>query len=183
MVERVRNHTRTDKKLGFAYYYCYHGRNHDETVPFLTWIIGQFCRASDYIPVILNDLFRSGCDPTIKDLLDCLEAVLTRFTAAYVVVDAIDESSPRENLLKVLSELGSNERFGKLRLATTSREYADIENAFKPRSVAMSMSNAGVMEDIRTFVTSQLQDPKYEPWGTALRKEVADILPPRARGM
>ncbi|KAK4150472.1 hypothetical protein C8A00DRAFT_36938 [Chaetomidium leptoderma] len=60
MVEQVRSMTKADKKQGLAYYYCYHGRNRDETVPFLTWILCRLCRASEYIPVILTDLFRSG---------------------------------------------------------------------------------------------------------------------------
>ncbi|KAK4234532.1 hypothetical protein C8A03DRAFT_18586 [Achaetomium macrosporum] len=183
MVEQIRARTRGDKSQGLAYYYCYHQRNTDETVPFLTWILSQLCRACNYIPATLNDIYDSGCEPTWRELLDCLQAVLARFSTVYVVVDAIDETSERGNLVKVLTELGSNDRFAKLQLAVTSREYQDIESAFKGRSASVSMSNEGVMEDIRRYVALALQSSKYHSWPQDLKKNVAAVLPMKARGM
>jgi hypothetical protein len=183
MVEQLRALTRRDKNQGVAYYYCYHQRNTDETVPFLTWILSQLCRASDYIPETLKEIHDSGCEPTWRELLDCLEAVLTRFTIAYVVLDAVDETSERRNLLKVLTELGSHKRFHKLHLAVTSREYADIVQEFRGRSVPVDMSNEGVMKDIRKYVSLALQESRYSDWPRDLRENVAGVLPVKAGGM
>ncbi|KAH6838594.1 hypothetical protein B0I37DRAFT_409139 [Chaetomium sp. MPI-CAGE-AT-0009] len=183
MIQQTRSRAKTDKDLGFAYYYCFHGRNKDEAVPFLTWIVCQLCREKDYIPVILNEMFHDGCEPSIPDLLDCLEAVLTQFKAAYVVIDAVDESSPRKSLLNVLSSLGSDARFAKIRLAVTSREYEDVERAFQSRAVSVSMNNKGVEDDIQKYVKSALQDPQYNGWGGALRNKVANMVPSMAQGM
>jgi hypothetical protein len=183
MVDQVRTRAKADTSQGFAFYYCYHGRNRDEAVPFLTWVICQLCRQSEFIPVILTELFRHGCEPTVEDLLDCLEAILTRFRHAYIVVDAIDESNPRKNIISVLSDLGSSKRFTKIRLAVTSREYQDIEHAFKPRSVAMSMSNTGVRDDIRKYIELTLQDHQYASWDRGLREAVASLVPEKADGM
>ncbi|KAK4032460.1 hypothetical protein C8A01DRAFT_20467 [Parachaetomium inaequale] len=183
IIEQVRARAKADNSQGFAFYYCYHGRNKDEAVPFLTWVICQLCRQSECIPVILTELFRHGCEPTVEELLDCLEAILTRFRQAYVVVDAVDESNPRKNMIGVLSDLGSNKRFAKIRLAVTSREYQDVEHAFKPRSVAMSMANTGVKDDIRRCVELTLQDPQYASWGRELRDVVAHLVPEKADGM
>jgi hypothetical protein len=183
MIQQVRARTKTDKSLGYAYYYCFHGRNRDESVPFLRWIICQLCRESDFIPVILNDLFDEGLEPSIPDLLDCLEAVLSRFQTAYIVLDAVDESSPRKDLLNILANLGSHPRFAKIRLAVTSREYQDVETVFKPRAVSVSMSNPGVEEDIKKYVASALRDHQYEGWGSKLRNTVAATVPAMAQGM
>lgn len=183
MIQKVRARAKTDTSIGHAYYYCFHGRNRDETVPFLRWIICQLCRESNFIPVILNDMFHEGLEPSIPELLDCLEAILTQFQTAYVVLDAVDESSPRKELLKILSQLGSHPRFAKIRLAVTSREYQDVEAVFKPRSVSVSMSNKGVEEDIKKYVKSALLDPQYEGWGSKLRNKVESTVPTMAQGM
>ncbi|KAK3302730.1 uncharacterized protein B0T15DRAFT_514743 [Chaetomium strumarium] len=187
MVEELRRRARHEKtqhgkKQGVAYYYCYHQRNTDETVPFLTWVLSQLCRASNYIPETLKEIHDSGCEPTWRELLDCLAAVLTKFDDAYIVVDAVDETSERANLLRVLAELGK--RFHNLHLAVTSREESDIVEAFHKRSVGVSMSNEGVSEDIRAYVASALQqDTRYRHWPAALRDSVAGKLPVKARGM
>lgn len=183
MIQQVRARAKTDKSIGYAYYYCFHGRNKDEAIPFLRWIICQFCREADFIPVILNELFHEGLEPSIPDLLDCLEAVLTQFRVAYIVLDAVDESSPRKDLLNILCNLGSHQRFAKIRLAVTSREYQDVEAAFGPRSVSVSMDNKGVQEDIKKYVASALREPQYEGWGRKLRDKVADTVPAMAQGM
>ncbi|KAK3295249.1 uncharacterized protein B0H64DRAFT_459150 [Chaetomium fimeti] len=183
MIQQVRARAKLDKAVGYAYYYCFHGRNKDEAVPFLTWIICQLCREKDFIPVTLNELFHDGCEPSIPDLLDCLEAVLTQFQAAYIVIDAIDESSPRKDLLSILCTLGGDPRFAKIRLAATSREYEDVERAFKSRATSVSMNNKGVEEDIQKFVHSALKDPQYDGWGRKLREKVAAMVPVRAQGM
>jgi hypothetical protein len=183
MIQQVKVLTKDDRKRGAAYYYCYHARNKDEAVPFLEWIISQFCRASENIPGILKTMHKSGCESNTKDLLDVLEAVLQSFTVAFVVVDAIDESMPRTELVRVLSVLASEPRFSKLRLAITSREYVDIEAAFKSRFISVSMSNRGVWDDIQNYVTSTLRNEHREGWDQALKTEVADRVYQKAGGM
>ncbi|KAK4248280.1 hypothetical protein C7999DRAFT_31337 [Corynascus novoguineensis] len=162
MFEQLRSVKGPNKKLGFAYYYCHHGRNRDEAVPLLGWI---------------------DCEPTVKDLLTCLKDVLTQFRHAYVVVDDVDESSPRKNILDVLSILASGAGFTNLSLAITSRELPDIEDAFKARAVAMSMANADIKEDIRRYVKAALRDSQFNSWGESVREMVANILPSKASGI
>lgn len=183
MFEQLRSVKGPDKKLGFAYYYCHHGRNRDEAVPFLGWIVSQLCRQSNQVPASLNTLYHQDCEPTVKDLLTCLKDILAQFRHAYVVVDAVDESSPRKNILDVLSTLASGAGYTNLSLAVTSRELPDIEDAFKTRAVAMSMANADIKEDIRRYVKAALQDSQFNSWGENVREMVADILPSKASGM
>jgi hypothetical protein len=189
MIKKVGSHVREhgkSQRLASAYYYCYHGRKadeKDEAVNLLRSVISQLCRTSKCIPVILNELFESCREPTVNDLLDCLEAVLTQFSTAYVVVDAVDESDPRPKLIGVLSKLVSEQRFAKIRLAATSRDYLEIRNAFAPRSTSISMANFKVTEDIRKYVTDRLKDEKCQRWPQDLRNKIILRVPDNAQGM
>src|SRR5207245_11314835 len=73
-------------------------------------------------------------------------------------LDAIDESMPRMDILKILRDLITDPRFPKIRVLATSREYPDIEESMKGISASISMMNPLLDEDIRLFV--QLQDRK-----------------------
>ena len=132
----------------------------------------------------LAEAYNSGCEPTVGELLGCLEAVVGRFAGGvYVVVDAVDESAPRAGLVKVLGMLATEGRFKGLRLAVTSREYQDIEAVLGPRGVGLSMANGGVGDDIRRFVVGRLEEEGFRAWGSELRGKVADVLPVKAKGM
>jgi hypothetical protein len=100
----------------------------------------------------------------------------------YLVVDAVDESRPRDKLLLLLEALVTDPRFCKIRLITTSRMYHDIESALIRLSSPISMSNEEVDKDIRTFVTSKL-DKKLIGVRAAHKSSVSDALVHKAKGM
>ena len=146
---RVTSNTR----LGHAYYYCHYSQKEDAGLPFLRWIVGQLCRQAEWAPQQLKRLQDSGYDPTTEEALEILEAVLGRFDTVYLVIDGVDESEPRTELLDILIQLATqHERFSKIRLLATSRMHHDIEHAFVDISAGISMSNKYVEEDIRTVV-------------------------------
>lgn len=117
-------------------------------------------------------------------LLDALEDLLINFDTAYVVIDAIDESCPRDHLLKVLYNLGCETRFENLQLLVSSREYPDIETTMTKFSQPMSMAHHFIEHDIRAYVRSTLQsNSKFKHWPGMLQKQVEEVLPSRAKGM
>ncbi|KAK3390350.1 vegetative incompatibility protein het-e-1 [Podospora didyma] len=158
-IEHVKTHCASSgPTLGYAYYYCHYSHGQDEGLPFLRWIVGHLSRQAEYAPQKLKQLRDSGCDPTIPEILTVLQAVLSRFDVAYVVIDGVDESEPRSQLLSVLATLATDERFKKIRLLATSRLSHDIEQTFSDISISLSMSNDYVKEDVRTVVmTGSLQ--------------------------
>jgi hypothetical protein len=122
-------------------------------------------------------LYRRGGQPSLPELLLALEASLQSFDIAYVIVDAVDESRPREDLLGVLRALTTDARFSKIRCLVTSRKYIDIEQSLEPISRSIPMSNALVEGDIRKYVHSILQSrPKFQRWPTDLRCEVEEAV-------
>ena len=188
MAEVIEMHCKSSSnqssKLGHAYYYCYFGHNQDESTHFLRWIIGQLCRQAKRIPENLYDIYNSGKEPSLSALLSALQTALEVFERVYIVLDAVDESMPREDLLRVIRDISTDARFSNLSLLVTSRQYIDIEQIMAACSIPINMSNLFVEEDIGTLVRSVVQsDAKYQRWPENLRLEVQITIPKRAEGM
>lgn len=116
---------------GHAYYYCHYSHRKDEGLPLLRWVVGQLSRQVAWAPQQLKHIRDSGREPTVDDMLGIMQHVLGRFEVVYVVVDGIDESDPRVQLLSVLTTLATDSRFSKVRLLSISRRSPDIERAFE----------------------------------------------------
>ena len=167
-----------------VYYYCHHGRNQDEAVPFLRWLLSQLCCEADRIPSTIYKAYKSLVTPSIKVLLEAIGDILGEFDRVYVLLDAIDESSPREDLLEVLRTFITDPRLDKVQLLASSRRYKDIERVMKEVSLPVSMSNPYVGEDIRRKIHSQLHsDREFSQWPQDLLQEVEDAVSEGAHGM
>src|SRR4051812_29785496 len=77
LAELLESQARTDA-VGCNYYYCYFGRNQDETESFLRWVISQLCNQLDakYIPPKLQDLHERQQYPSYDTSLDILAQIL-----------------------------------------------------------------------------------------------------------
>ena len=136
------------------------------------------------IPEDVYRLYKYGGQPDLNNLLIAISNLLNRFETIYIVVDAVDESCPREDLLKVLRDFVTDSRFQKIQLLVSSREYIDIERTVQTISKDISMDNAFVEEDIRLHIRSVLQrNPKFRRWPTELLGEVEDAVSKGAKGM
>ncbi|KAI2626632.1 hypothetical protein GGR54DRAFT_637201 [Hypoxylon sp. NC1633] len=130
LIDDIAKHCRA---TGFSYYYCFHERDQDETMPFLRWIIGDLSRQiGRYIPKELDDLCQKETF-TITGLMDCFSAVSRQFKRegrqVYLVVDAVDESKkPRDRFLDVLTKIGTDPAFEHVSLLMTSRDEPDIRD-------------------------------------------------------
>ena len=172
------------RETTYVYYYCYFAHNQDETKPFLRWVIGRLCRAAEHVPTIINQLYKHGGEPSVAEILEALASILTRFDLVYIVVDALDESDPREDLLAVLRSFVTEARFEKLQILTSSREYIDIEIIMADLSVSVSMNNPYVETDIRRRVQSILESwPQFGKWPRDLLDEVEQAVVKGAGGM
>ncbi|KAK7402593.1 hypothetical protein QQX98_011664 [Neonectria punicea] len=157
-----------------VYYYSYRNKQ-DEGVSLLSWLVSQLCRKLNWIPQNLAINHHLNSLPTMDDLKSALAALLDQMETVHFVVDAVDESLPRDNLLSLLEDLIIDPRFNKVRLLATSRRYSDIESVLRRYSVSISMSNAEVEKDIRTYVDSEL-NKRFTGWRVALKGEVLEAL-------
>jgi hypothetical protein len=178
------------KSHGYAYYYCLYSRGQDETVPLLKCIVRQLCKqAGNKILTILKDTYEREDALSVQDLLNCLEAISHEYeNGVYIVVDAVDESKPRGDLVKLLSEIGTTERFWKVSLLFTSREENEIMEPIRQLGNACAfvcMANHNVREDIKRYVHNQLTTlPVFARWGDeAVLEDVENTLTQKAKGM
>lgn len=187
LIEEIKSHYKalSEKRCTHIYYYCYFGHNQDEATPFLRWVMNRLCRESNAVPSCIYDMFKHGGTPSLIDLMDALELMLSAsFDTVYITIDAIDESMPRADLLKLLRDLATDARFEKIQLLATSRQYLDIERVMEEVSVEVSMSNPLVDEDIRTYVQSQLHTlPNFKRWPPNLLVEAEQALMSKSKGM
>ncbi|KAK1760390.1 hypothetical protein QBC47DRAFT_408460 [Echria macrotheca] len=176
----------TTSRSECVYYYCYHGRNQDEAGPFLRWLVSQLCRRTRIVPDLASSLFQGGQQPTVRELQDILHSILsaTDLHSVFVIIDALDESQKRDNLLTVIRTLVVDDRFRKIQLLATSREYVDIEATMTSISDRIPMSNPLVEADIATYVKKRiLAEPRFRNWPQQLRDEVDESLSKGSKGM
>ena len=172
------------ERVGVSYYYCYFDHKQDETEPFLRWTLSQLCRQARNIPSCIFDLYNNRSQPSIKQLCDALRVVLESFNVAFIIIDAVDESDPREELIELLKTLVTDDGFANIQLLVTSREYVDIGTSFLDIAVPLSMSDPEVEKDIRQYICVKLESkPKFKRWQKSLRKEIEEALTNGAQGM
>ncbi|KAI1102810.1 hypothetical protein F4804DRAFT_333871 [Jackrogersella minutella] len=210
LIDDIATHCRA---TGFTYYYCHHDRNHDDTVHFLRWVVGDLSRQIDrYIPRELEDLSKSESF-NISGLVSCFLAVTRQFAQqgrrVYVVVDAVDESrESRERFLEVLTRIGTDPDFDHVSLLMTSREEEDIKDSMVKSEIprgftpvnpaqnpadasethipytAITMSNSDVLRAIRTYVKKQVaKNYKLKVWPNDFGEKAEEDLSRNARGM
>ncbi|KAH0436668.1 L-galactose dehydrogenase [Colletotrichum camelliae] len=139
---------------------------------------------SDTVSDHLWKLFKHGGAPSPSSLLDAIAHTLEHFDMVYITIDAIDESKPREDLLKIIQNLATDARFQKLRLLLTSREYFDIEEVMIRFSTRISMKNSFLYADIRLYTASRLRkETRIKRWPTELQQEIVEALSQGANGM
>lgn len=182
--EQVKKHCRNSRRVVHTYYYCYFGHNQDEAAHFLGSVLNQLCRQSNLVTTELYELYSTGGEPSLIELLRALEGVLNHFDTIYVIIDALDESIPRDNLLRVLRDLVTDVRFQKIQILASSREYVGIETAMQAISIPVSMSNSFVEEDIRRHVRSLISsNHRFKRWPQDMLDEVEDSVASGAQGM
>ena len=118
------------------------------------------------------------------ELLEVLEVLGSQFESIYIVLDAIDESTPRNDLLRVIRDLATDARFSTIKLLATSREYVDIEQVMSGISAPISMRNPLLDADIKLYLGAKLRShPKLKRWPVDLQAEVLNVLSEKAEGM
>lgn len=186
IIEAIRDMCKSAKRQICSYYYCYHGHNQDEAEPFLRSLVGELLaeQPGDQISEAAWNLFQRKTSLSEELLLDLLEQLLPSMERVFVAIDALDESQNRDHLLSLLKTIATEERFSKIQLFTSSRQYEDIRSNMCQVSQSLSMSNPFVEADIRVFVAARVKaEPKFRNWPQCLRNEVLETLTVGAKGM
>ncbi|KAL6919050.1 hypothetical protein FSST1_003076 [Fusarium sambucinum] len=111
----------------------------------------------------LDDLFKHSRphQPSTKALSDIVRRMLTEEKDACVVLDALDESTTRNELLRWIKDTRSDPELHHVRLLYTSRPEPDLQQGILPiigQESCFPVDKQALNEDIRSFVTYQLTE-------------------------
>jgi ankyrin repeat domain-containing protein 50 len=131
----------------------------------------QMCGSGQQQPA--EDAIRSQ----LRDMMDRIEC-------KYIILDALDECTDREDLLTFFYNLADSRVKG-LRVMATSRRERDIEEQL--RRIAdynINIQSTIVDEDIRVYVRDRLAtDFKLKKWPQSVRDEIIGVMMEKAGGM
>ncbi len=166
-----------------VYYYCHFRRNQDESTHLLRWVVSQLVRHAQYIPTNISYAFKLGEQTGSPVLTEALAELSSRFESIYLLVDGLDESVQRHNLLDVLKLLHQGP-FRNVKILTMSREELDIQYSLREIAQSLSLSNPYLDEDIAIYVRSKLAgNARLRVFPVEVKKEIEASLVNGACGM
>jgi len=122
----------------------------------LSQLISQTGALSDEFKKLYNDNVRGQQQPGVESLISILLSVLRSRPETYIILDALDECSQRDNLLSLLSHL-HGPRSGNVHILVTSRREYDIELVLEDIANESICIQSGVVDaDIKRHVQSCL---------------------------
>jgi hypothetical protein len=151
-------------------------------------LIWQFSERYDIFPKPLNDLYdKYSSDsrrPSIETLYHTLLLILDGVHHAYIIIDALDECTERDELLQWIDEI-ARWKVGKLHLLATSRQEPDIQRALRSLDpIMVCLEGEFVDRDIMSYLDWMLRDDqKWRTWDQDTRYKIKTTLMEGAQGM
>jgi hypothetical protein len=189
IVEDVKQHCQSDQRLAIIYFYFdFSNFEKQRYENLIRSMIAQLSMQSTNTPEALNTI-HSRCQeghqqPTIKDLTSTLKDMLGDFHETFIILDALDECTEREELLGLIKAIVDWE-LKKLHILATSRTENDIEEALVPLITGQICIQSAVFNaDIQIHLRERLQsDPKLKKLPEEAQKEIEETLMDGAHGM
>jgi hypothetical protein len=120
----------------------------------------------------------------MNDLMATLQQILGSFQHTYIVLDALDECTERDGLLKLINDI-VGWKLGSLHILATSRKERDIEDSLECLvPLRINIQSTLVDSDIESYLQVQLGDgSKFKKWPIKVREEIKTALVEGAQGM
>ena len=172
------------------FYFDFNDAEKERHEKMISSLISQLsrCCVRSALQHLHSSCLNGGRQPTFEGLLETLHQMMTNLGDIYVIIDALDECTDREQLLADLEEMASWNDVS-LHILTTSRRETDIEEALNSLSDErnrISIQSALVNADIRTYTHDRLQnDRKLRRWlkHPKVQLKIEDTLAEKAAGM
>jgi hypothetical protein len=193
IIEHLLQHCHDNASMVTAYFYFdFNDAQKQDPELMLRSLLSQLLQRSFMIPKGIDALFSSSDNgqrqPSLHALLEVTPQVMQQFTHAYIVLDALDECTQRQELMDVL-ETVAGWQLDNMHLLMTSRKERDIESSlesFVEEEDTVCLQRDVVDRDIQRYVQQRLSDDKkLAKWNkdAAVRQEIEDALMQGARGM
>ena len=170
------------------FYFTFNDSEKQTTNNFLTSLIFQFWKKDDTVPPALKSLYGAYSNgqhqATIDDLMLTLRALVSEFSHAYIIVDAVDECAEPQAILKLLVYMKQWE-LSSLHILVASRRERIIEITLKDIMVtSVDIQSVDTNRDIHEYIDGRLHnDREFVKWSEDIRQEIVDSLMNGAHGM
>ncbi|KAL5378431.1 hypothetical protein DPSP01_009188 [Paraphaeosphaeria sporulosa] len=173
--------------VGVAYVYCnYKAQEEQDVYGMLAAILKQLVQGRPSTAGPVERLHKQHADrgtkPSLEETLGALKEILSKYSAVYIVVDALDEcranDGTRRQFLAKLRDLQAGQD---VRLMATARFIPEVEDAF--RDTAWLEVRAS-KEDVKRFVAGQIHRlPRCVQRDLALQATIQERLAEAVDGM
>jgi hypothetical protein len=189
VVEHVKTICKEGSQCQYIFYYFdFNDSRKQEVAGLLRSVLAQLASRD---PVTLKEIEklyiqndRGKQQPDKKSLLSILLSVLRSSLRTYLIIDALDECSQRDEMLEVLFDV-NKQCSEDVSILVTSRKEHDIELVLDGlASSSIGIQQAVVDADIRIHVkTCLVKDAKLKRWPPEVKEEMEVALVRGARGM
>ncbi len=150
-------------------------------------LLVQLCSQSTVAFRVLEELYnhhdKGRRMPNSLEVDKALSRVLTALPRAYIILDALDECTEREELLDFLKAV-ADWKLDQLHVLVTSRQLPDIEEALDlVNSRRVALQSELVDQDIKTYVHTRILADKSLQWPSDVQDEIEKRLTEGAAGM
>jgi AAA domain len=143
--------------IGVAYIYCNYKTQANQTANYLAaTLLKKLIQERPSVAEPVGSLYdrhaHRGTRPSLEEILNALQAVVSNYSKVYVVVDALDEclNHDRTQLLAMLRKLQSK---GNLSLMATSRFIPEVVQNF---NLSPMLEVRASTPDVKRFVAGQI---------------------------
>jgi hypothetical protein len=189
IIQELMGHCKSNPSFAIAFFYFdFRDRGKQSHEHLLRSLVTQFSVQCPSTPEALERLYSSSQDgrwqPAVHALVITLENIIGSFQQAYIVVDALDECTDREELLGLIEAI-VNWKIDTLHILVTSRKEQEINECLKGLVLKpMDIQSSLVAADIQIHIHEKLhKDPKLRKWPEKVLVEMEAELTERAHGM
>lgn len=197
VVKHLQEQCAADPETALAYFFLsFSDSKKQSVVEMLASLIKQLCASRPDTPETVKSLSEykdKGGRPDTRTLEAALLATVRGFSAAFIVVDALDECPTlTKERAKLLSSLGRiiAAMPDNLHIICTSRPEADIKAAMSavlsPRqrvAIDLTTDREGLDDDIGLYIDTMLASADYGLWPDELKADAKALLIEKADGM
>lgn len=186
-------HRRSNPRIGIAFFFfSFNDDAKQDTSAMLRALVLQLSGQLNDNHRLLSRLYQSYLNavPPEQALMDCLRQLVRAFDDAYIILDALDESSRdrhRKDMLQALADLRTWSEPG-LHLLVTSRKEPDIRDMLLSELGALpeetiSLKNDSVDSDIASFISGSLKNNRQLRKWEKYHDQIETALTERAKGV
>ena len=188
VIEDVRQFCSTNPDTCYAYYYFdFNDAAKRKPHSMVSSLLGILGFGMESQPQCIRDLHDKHLsqqqEPSFDDIVSALVSVLQGRSKVYILLDALDECSEQEKLLKCICTIESTCK--NVNIFVSSRREYNITEALVDRvKYDIDMKTAAVDADIELFVRNFLStDRALGKWPNHIKAEIKDELCRRSGGM